>query len=243
MKMIVANWKMQLGLKASVNLARSLAKEKGSVVLCPSFPALESVSEALGKSGVQLGAQDVFFERAGAFTGEVSPEQLKELTCSHVIIGHSERRVLGETDAVVNKKVIAVLSAGLTPIICVGESTKERTSGKQKRVVGKQVKAALKSLHTRHQEQLIFAYEPLWAIGSGTPATPPDAAAMHKLIRKTALEAIKGLKPKQVKVLYGGSVNGKNAGGFLDEPEIDGLLVGGASLKAATFKPILNAAR
>ncbi len=246
MKTLVANWKMHLTVRQSVALAKvSVAALRGKtalpeVILAPSFPALEAVHRVIAKSRLGLCAQDVSFEDAGAFTGEVSPRQLKDLGVTHVIIGHSERRAMGETDATINKKVIAVLAAGMTPIICVGERKEER--GKRKEIVTRQVKAALATLKTRAKEHLVFAYEPIWAIGTGDAATPEDAVAMHACIRETALGAIDGLKEKQLRVLYGGSVNGKNAQSFLCEDQIDGLLVGGASLKPVEWKAIITAA-
>lgn len=252
MKTIIANWKMHLTVRESLALTRSVMlslRGKATVpevVLCPSFTALEAVHKATSKSRVKLGAQDVFWEEKGAFTGEISPRQLKELGVSLVIVGHSERRAPGgESDAMVNKKVIAVLAAGLTPIICVGETKTERQAGKAESVVRAQVKAALANLplpllKKEGPRTLIFAYEPVWAIGTGDPATPADAVAMHQLIRATAEAGVAGIKPKQIRVLYGGSVDGQNAYSFLREPEIDGLLVGGASLKTAEFEQILS---
>lgn len=243
--MIVANWKMQIGRGTSVTLAKAVAslKSPAQVVLCPSFTALDAVGQALGKSKVALGAQDVFWQAVGAYTGEISPLHLGELGVVYVIIGHSERRGLGETDAEVNKKVITTLSAGLTPIICVGESEAERRAGKTKQVVERQIKAALKTLHTRAQERIIFAYEPIWAISTtkhAVVAAPADAVATHQLIRQTALRSIKGIKAKRISVLYGGSVDPKNAKSFLQQAEVDGLLVGGASLNAASLKAIIK---
>ena len=242
MKMIVANWKMQIGRGASVALAKAVAatKSNASVVLCPSFTALDAVGRALSKSNVALGAQDVFWQLVGAYTGEISPLHLGELGVAYVIVGHSERRALGETDAEVNKKVITALSAGLTPIICVGESAVERRAGKTRQVLVRQVKAALKTLHTRAQERLVFTYEPIWAIGSGRPARPVEAIEAHQLIRQTAMLSIKGIRAKQIMVLYGGSVEAKNTDKFLQQTEVDGLLVGGASLNAASLKAIIK---
>ncbi len=247
MKWIVANWKMQLGHCAAVDLTKtlkkSLGKAKAQIVLCPSFTAIEAVGAVLDTSSLALGAQNVCAEMVGARTGEISPLHLGELGVQYVIVGHSERRAHGETDAEVNQKVISVLSAGMTPIICVGETKAQRKAGKTNAIVAAQVKAALKGLHTRHRERLIFAYEPVWAISSqagSKPAIPSDVVPVHQMIRRTALAAIKGIKASQISVLYGGSVDAKNARAFLSEKEIDGALVGGASLDAVAFKRIVE---
>ena len=237
---------MNLSLKESVDLARALAKKSfnAEVVICPTFTALAEVKKALGKSAIGLGAQNVHFENAGAFTGEVSPKQLKEVGCTHVIIGHSERRAMKEETYVsINKKIIAAMSSGITPIICVGETKEDRKSGKARAVVVDQVKGALHDLHTRAREALLFAYEPVWAIGGGVAATPADVVAMHMLIRSTIETAVYGIKTKQIRVLYGGSIDEKNAERFLSEREVDGLLVGGASLKLGSFSAIIGSAQ
>lgn len=243
MKLIVANWKMQLGLRASVDLAVSVkaaaAKSSAQVIVCPSFTALDAVGRRLAKSRIALGAQDVFWQAVGAYTGEISPLHLGELGVEYVLVGHSERRALGETDEQVNKKVITSLHAGLTPIICVGETKPERQAGKTALRVARQVKAALKGLQTRAKERLIFAYEPVWAIGSGNSAAMSDIVRVHEHIRRTAMQSVKGIKFKQIQVLYGGSVDGKNAKDFLLHDQIDGLLVGGASMSRASINSII----
>jgi len=249
MKTIVANWKMNVGTRESVALARGvLLAMRGKKVLpeaiaCAPFVALSEVRKIVARSHVYLGAQNMFWEETGAFTGEVSPRMLEELGVAFVILGHSERRqLLGETDAMVNKKVIAALAHGITPIICVGESKQDRDAGNAQETVAAQVRAALHDLHPRHKDRLLFAYEPVWAIGTGEAATPQDAVAMHTFMRSLVSECIPGIKRDQVCVLYGGSVNAQNAYAFLRESEVDGLLVGGASVKLNEFAAILASA-
>lgn len=226
-------------------------KGRGSVdvVVCPPFTHIERVGKLLGKTRIKLGAQDVFWKSHGAYTGEVSPFQLKALGVRYVIVGHSERRALGETDKVVNKKVKAALSAGLKVILCVGESLTVRKRGfaNAKNFVKKQLTKDLKGigncLATRDPvkkeklkiENLLIAYEPLWAIGTGRAAAPADATVMARFIKELLVVSRKSL----VRVLYGGSVNAGNVGAFLAEPDINGALVGGASLKPREFKKMI----
>ncbi len=249
MKIIVANWKMQLTIKESEKLAHALVKnfsfsEDQQVIVCPSFPALWFIKNIFGKNSMKLGAQNAFWEERGAFTGEVSLLMLKELGITHCLIGHSERRkFLQETDEIVNKKVKAILHSGITPIICVGESAKEHAAGKTKLILKKQIQLALHDLHTQAKEKLFFAYEPIWAVGTHHADSVSDVVKIHEFIRQEVLRAIPEIKDKQVKVLYGGSVDEKNAGQYLCEQEVDGLLVGGASLQAQTFSRILHGAQ
>ncbi|OGM00556.1 triose-phosphate isomerase [Candidatus Uhrbacteria bacterium RIFOXYC12_FULL_57_11] len=249
MKTIVGNWKMNVGTRESVALARGVLlalrgkKRLPEVALCPPFTALGEVRKVVARSHASLGAQNVAAEEQGAFTGEISTRMLVELGVTHVIVGHSERRHLfGETDASVNQKVIRTLSAGMVPIVCVGEGAADRAAGKERDVVAAQLRGALADLHLRHKERILFAYEPVWAIGSGTSDTPADAVAMHAWIRSLVPELLPGIKPEQVAVLYGGSIDGSNAYLFLREDEVDGLLVGGASVKLSEFTKILDAA-
>lgn len=236
MKLIVANWKMYLGVKESTHLAeqirRALPRPRTRVVVCPSFPALLSVGAVIRKSPYALGAQDLAWEERGAFTGEVSAGDLRELGCAYVILGHSERRQkMGETDAMVRSKLEVALRAGLKPILCVGETLKERRAGKAASIVRKQLTSALRNLKAKSWKlkAMIIAYEPIWAIGTGVPAHPRDAVRMQALVRKLATK----LLPRRTKltVIYGGSVDPKNARSFLREPEVQGVLVGGASAK------------
>ncbi|TAK03864.1 triose-phosphate isomerase [Patescibacteria group bacterium] len=248
MKTVIANWKMNVGTRESVALARGvLLALRGrscfpETVLCPPFPALSEVRKVLARSHASLGAQDLFWEDAGAFTGEVSPRMLLEHGVTHAIIGHSERRQhLGETDEMVGKKTRAALEAGLNAILCVGETAAERDAGAQEAVVERQLRAALTGARPKGQARLLVAYEPVWAIGTGRSASPADAAAMHAHVRSLVAKLAPALSSR-LSVLYGGSVDGKNAHSFLREKEVDGVLVGGASVKHTEFAEILSAA-
>lgn len=239
-KLIVANWKMYLSPSDSVKLFEATAK-KSKAVICPSFAVLERLGILVKKSGVHLGAQDCFWENRGAYTGEVSPLDLKEMGCEYVIVGHSERRnYLSETDEMVGKKVKAALAAGLIPILCVGENKGERKARKASARVIEQLEKALAGLGKLKTGQgIIIAYEPVWAIGTGQACAPKAAAEMHQLIKEKAAELI-GIK--NVGVLYGGSVDDKNIASYLERAEIDGALVGGASAKKDVFASLLATA-
>lgn len=245
MKLIIANWKMRVDLAKALKLAGSVIhfiEDKRlavKLVLCPSFTEIEEVGKLLGQSGVELGAQDMFWEQKGAFTGEVSPEMLKEIGVKYVILGHSERRALGETDAEINKKIKAALKAELVPILCVGETLVERRAGKEKRVLARQLKIDLEGV--AGFKQIIVAYEPVWAIGTGVPESPAEAVKMHAHIRKV-LKSLYKKAERGIAIIYGGSVTAKNIGGFMRHEEIEGALVGGASTKAVEFKQILKVA-
>lgn len=230
--LIVANWKMELGLGESRQACRALGKQlepftrRADIVICPSFPALRDCGEELSGSGLRLGAQDLFWEPRGPFTGEVSGRSLVELGCTHVIVGHSERRRLGEDNVLVAKKLRAALASGLTPILCVGERREERSAGRAETTVLWQLAEA------RETPGLVIAYEPVWAIGSGTPSTPRDAQNMAEVIQRAV--------PKLAAVLYGGSVDEGNVKGFVDGERIQGVLVGGASLEPKQFTAIVR---
>lgn len=248
MKTVIGNWKMNVGVRESVALARGVLlslrgrRHLPEVVVCPPFTALAEVRKTVARSHVALGAQDMHWEDTGAFTGEISPRMVTEAGATHVIIGHSERRhQCGETDDMVGKKLVAALSHALIPIVCVGETKEERAAGDTEAVVTRQVRAAFAQMPARGAERIFIAYEPVWAIGSGKPATPTDAAAVHAIIRKVFAEA-KGADRTKLSVLYGGSVDDKNAYSFLRETDIDGLLVGGASVKLQQFTDIIAAA-
>lgn len=234
-KLIIANWKLNpMTVREAVRLAR--AEDRKGVIVAPPFPFLDALGTALKRA--QLGAQDVFFEAKGAYTGGVAPAMLASLGVRYVIIGHSERRALGETDAIVGKKVKAALAEGLTPVICVGEpwSVRKRRLAAAKRFVSKQLSSALKGVRARN---VIIAYEPVWAIGSGKADEPAEAAAMARFIKKFLAPHTHRLTPR---VLYGGSVTPHNAAAFLRESSIDGALVGGASLRPRDFMKIITAA-
>ena len=212
-------------------------------VLCPPFVSLAVMAPRLAGTGIGLGAQTMHWDDAGAFTGEVSPLMLKPL-CTHVIIGHSERRAFfGETDATVNKRVHAAFRHGLTPIVCVGETLSENEKGEAANVVSRQIRGGLAGLNAAQAERLVIAYEPVWAIGTGRAATPDGANAVTGVIRAALGHTFGSQAAAAIRIQYGGSVTAANAASFLSQPEIDGALVGGASLKANEFVQIAAAAR
>ena len=232
----------------ALELARALVAELQPLtgverVLCPPFVSLTSVAPVLANTGIDLGAQNMHWEKSGAFTGEVSPTMLQGW-CQFVILGHSERRqYFGETDQNVHKKVIAALAHGLTPIICVGENLAENEAGKTAEVVTRQTRAAYAGLSTDEALRTVIAYEPVWAIGTGKAATPAGANAVIGLhIRGCLSDLYSSSVADAVRVLYGGSVTGANAADLMTQPDIDGALVGGASLKPAEFGAIARAA-
>ncbi|MEZ6062165.1 MAG: triose-phosphate isomerase [Planctomycetaceae bacterium] len=248
--LVAGNWKMNTTRSSGEALADALAAqvtrpEDGvEVLVCPPYPYLGSVAARLVGSAVQLGAQDVYFEPSGAFTGEVSVEMLKDVGCSHVIIGHSERRhVLGETDTVINRKVKAALAGGLTVVLCVGELLSEREAQKTKTVLDTQMAGGLAHVSEAETAQVVIAYEPVWAIGTGVTASPEQAESAHEHLRKWIANRYNPGVSEQMQILYGGSVKADNAEELMGQPNVDGALVGGASLKADAFVPIIEAAR
>ena len=212
-------------------------------VLCPPFTALMALAEALNGTGIGLGAQDLHWEEKGAFTGQVAPNMVKEF-CSYVIIGHSERRTyFGETDETVNKKVHAAFKAGLTPIVCVGETLTQYESGQTSEVVLRQINAGLAGIDSANAARLVIAYEPVWAIGTGKASSGENAQGVHGRVIRPALSALFGEASAQaIRILYGGSVTAANAVEFFAQPDIDGALVGGASLKPEEIVAITKAA-
>ncbi|MEK7619763.1 MAG: triose-phosphate isomerase [Patescibacteria group bacterium] len=249
MKIVIANWKMNVGVRESVALARaSLLTLRGrkvipELVICPPFVALSEVRKVVARSSAAIGAQNLFWEPTGSHTGETSSRQLLELGVSHVIIGHSERRTqLGETDEMVNKKVLQALSEQMTPILCVGESKGEREAGEARAVVETQLATALRGVRLHGNARLLIAYEPVWAIGAGESASVGDVIEMHRFIRSILANLFPDAPAGQMAILYGGSVDGENAYRFLRESEVDGVLVGGASVKINQFKEIVEAA-
>ncbi len=246
-KIIIANWKMKLGLEDSVKLADDFnnkfadfeQKEK-TVVVCPSLISLTKVKDNLGDF-VKMGAQNVFWEIQGSYTGEISPKDLESTGCEYVIIGHSERRKhLLENYAMIHQKVKTALnSSNLKPIVCIGEEADDRKTDKRDYVLMNQIQQALGGVTVDGDQQIIVAYEPVWAIGSGTALDPEEAKYAHKIIR-LALNDMFGMKvvENNFKIIYGGSVTSENVSGFTDLNDIDGLLVGGASLKADEFRKI-----
>ncbi len=249
-KLIAGNWKMNLGKADSLTLAHDLIHKipkhsKAQVLLIPTFLHLDAVAHVVAKSHLLLGAQDVYFEKTGAFTGEISAGMLLELGVSHVLIGHSERRhVLHETDAVLNKKLLAATAEKLVAIYCIGETLQERDAGKTAEVLQHQLKAGL--VHLSHdvieKGHLVIAYEPVWAIGTGHTATPEHAQETHAFIRARLSEILTPELAAAIRIQYGGSVKKSNAAELLAKPDVDGLLVGGASLIADEFAAIVQAA-
>ena len=251
--LIAGNWKLYKNLRESTELAQSLvqalsqdsaAQTAPEIAVAPVFTALAKVADVLAGSPIALAAQDVFWEPQGAFTGEVGPVQLADIGCRYVIVGHSERRQLfGETDEQVGRKVKAVLTHGMAPILCVGETLDERESGQAEAVVVRQLQAALHGLQATEAAKIIVAYGPVWAIGTGKTAQPRDAQQMHARVRATVADRFGGGLSEQTRVLYGGSVKPDNAATLMGEPDIDGALVGGASLTLEAFSAIITAAK
>jgi triosephosphate isomerase len=246
--LVAGNWKMHLDRAAARALAGDLMRslpaplEAAEVAVFPPFTALAEVAGALAGGDITLGAQNFHPEDSGAFTGEVSLPMLLDVGVTRVLAGHSERRhVLGEDDAFVNRKVLAALKHDLLPILCVGEKLEEREAGKTAAVVERQVRAGLKGVPPERAGDVTLAYEPVWAIGTGLNATPKQAAEVHAQIRKLLVEILKE-GGRGVRILYGGSVKPENSRELLKTPEVNGLLVGGASLKADSFVRIVRAA-
>ena len=245
--LIVGNWKMNGTQSQCFELAVKIASgvhEKPSsaeVVIAPPYTALAQVKTALENSAIKLAAQNCHWEEKGAFTGEISPVMLKDSGCEFVILGHSERRhILGESDRVIAQKLTAALRNNLRPILCVGETLKERRSGRTASIIGRQLRTALKDLAETGIEKIEIAYEPVWAIGTGQTATPDQVSQVHQRIRRFLRKKLGDSKGNQIRVLYGGSVNPENARTLIQTPDVNGLLVGGASLKAETFLPIVH---
>ncbi len=245
---VAGNWKMnKTGEEARLLVADLLPALQAAAnvekAVCPPFPYLVPIANMLAGSGVGLGAQNMHWEASGAFTGEVSPKMVAEF-CQYVILGHSERRAkFGETDEMINKKVNAALAVGLTPILCVGETLSENEAGKTAEIVSRQTSAGLAGLTPEDAVKLVIAYEPVWAIGTGRAATSEQAEAVHaNVVRATLAELFGQATAQAIRIQYGGSVTASNAAELFSMPDIDGALVGGASLKAPDFIAIVNAA-
>jgi triosephosphate isomerase len=243
--LVVGNWKMHGTRSDAVKLATGVLRayrqsRNVEVVLAPPFTALAAVSAALRGGAVKLAAQNLHWETEGAFTGEISPQMLRDLDCRYVIVGHSERRRLfGDSDAIVAKKVGAALGAGLRPILCVGETLGERRLGQTNEVIARQLRVALKGLSKSAIEKLTFAYEPVWAIGTGKNATPQQIASVHGFVREL-LRRRAGFSAHACRILYGGSVRPDSAAELAGVSEVNGVLVGGASLKVDAFASIVR---
>ncbi len=246
---IAGNWKMNLDRGASVELARAIVARAGEVphvelAVCPPFVYLDAVAAVVRSTPVALGGQNMYFQKSGAFTGEVSAGMLLDLGCKYVILGHSERRhILGETDELVNKKALAALSAGLNPIVCVGETLAEREAGQTGEVIRRQFDGSLAGLSVDQILRVVIAYEPVWAIGTGRVATTRQAEEVHIDLRKLLAERYNSTVAQSVRIQYGGSVKPDNAAELLGCENIDGALVGGASLKAGDFLAIAAGVR
>lgn len=245
--LIAGNWKMNTDSSSATALAAAIAERAGEaagaeLLVSPPNVYLPLVRDAIGSAAVALGAQNMYHEEKGAFTGETSAAMLKDLGVTYVILGHSERRhVMGETDADVNKKTVAALAAGLCPIVCVGELLEERESGKTTEVIRSQFDGSLAGISADDMKSVVLAYEPVWAIGTGKVATPAQAEEVHADLRKQLEERYNAEVADTVRILYGGSVKPDNAAELIGQPNIDGALIGGASLKADDFLAIAAA--
>ena len=245
-KVIIAgNWKMNKTVGEAVSFVKDLKKlsdgiDDREIVVCPPFTSLSAVAAELKTSNIGLGAQNMYFEKEGAFTGEVSPLMLKELV-KYVIIGHSERRhIFNEDDELINKKVKSALENGLKPILCVGETLEEREKGKTKDIVGKQINEGLKDIKKRDMGNVVIAYEPVWAIGTGKNATPQQAEDVHLFIRGLLKAIFDDKVGENISILYGGSVNKDCIKEIISQEDIDGALVGGASLDVKHFFEVIK---
>ena len=243
---IAGNWKMHKTVKESVEFIQRLkplvkTSRHCDIVVTPPFTALWAAAKAAQGSSIAIGAQDLYWESEGAYTGEVSAAMVAEAGCRYSILGHSERRgYFGETNQAVSQKAVAAIKAGLTPIVCVGEQLSEREAGHTQEVVGGQFLRSLAGLTEDAVSRTIIAYEPVWAIGTGRTATPEIAQDVHAFIRHLASEAFSPQLAAQLPILYGGSVKTDNVAGLMAQADIDGALVGGASLKAESFAAIVN---
>lgn len=247
---IAGNWKMHKTIGESVTLARAISQgmlddSEVEVVVCPTFTALSAVADAVKGTPVRLGAQNIHWEEKGAYTGEIAPVMLKDVGCQYAIVGHSERRqFFGETDQTVNQRAKAALKAGLIPIICVGETLQQREAGNTDQVVKTQVQCAYAGIDPNAALNTVIAYEPVWAIGTGKASNGPDADRVSGLIRNEIAGLMGEENARQIRILYGGSVKPENMAEFASQKNIDGALVGGASLDAQSFLAIVaNAAK
>ena len=240
--LIAGNWKMNLGLKEAVSLISELKKvkpNKAEMLICPPFVDLPAASEMVQGTHIQLGAQNMYPEEKGAFTGEISPAMLKELHCRYVICGHSERRhIMGESDEFIHRKVVSSLAHSLTPILCTGETAEQRNEGRTEEIIREELETALFNIPSEQAETIVIAYEPIWAIGTGAAATAVDAQAVAHFIRGELTRLYGETTAEKIRILYGGSVKAANIEDFMAQKDIDGGLIGGASLKATEFKEI-----
>ena len=247
--LVAGNWKMNTDSRTGIELAKELVSGWGQGVpgvemaVCPPFPYLSGVREILSGTPISLGGQNCWYESPGAFTGEVAAEMLLDLGCTYVILGHSERRhLMGETDEVISKKVLKALSTGLKVILCVGELLSEREENATERVLDRQMTGSLNGVSESSYSDIVIAYEPVWAIGTGKTATPDQAESAHRYLREWVGNQCNSQIAEKLQILYGGSVKPDNASELLSQRDIDGALVGGASLKGSQFLPIAQAA-
>ncbi len=246
-RIVAGNWKMYKTVPEAMELAAAIAAAApkdgaGEIVVCPPFVNLTAVAAAIKGSAVRLGAQNMHWEEKGAFTGEIAAEMLKSAGCQYVILGHSERRqYFGETDATVNKKIKRALAVGLHPIVCVGETLDQRKAGTTDSVVGDQVTGCFADLSAEQAQTMVIAYEPVWAIGTGVTATSEQAQEVHHFIRTLLAQLYSEAVAQAVRIQYGGSMKPDNAAQLLAQPDIDGGLIGGASLDAKSFLQIVTA--
>ncbi|MCD4830666.1 MAG: triose-phosphate isomerase [Anaerohalosphaeraceae bacterium] len=243
------NWKMNTDKASAVALASALADSVGSltdkvdVAVCPPFVYLDTVSQALAQSSIAVSSQDIYFESNGAFTGEISTDMLKDVGCEYVLVGHSERRhVIGETDELINRKVKAAIAAGLKVIFCVGELLAQREAEQTDEVVKQQIEKGLVGIDAAGAANITIAYEPVWAIGTGLTATPAQAQEVHAMIRNLIAGMYSQDFADQVRIQYGGSAKPANAAELMSQPDVDGLLIGGASLKPEDFTSMIASA-
>ena len=249
-KIVAANWKMNMTQAEAARFVEVLLLEVGDIadveiVIVPPFTAISKVTELLGETqNIKVGAQNMHWEKSGAFTGEISAALLRDLFVRYVVLGHSERRSLfGETDEMVNRKLHAAHEATLRPIVCVGETLQQREGGQVEKVLSTQLRGSLAGFSAKELHEMIIAYEPVWAIGTGQVATPAEAQEAHAFIRKTLAELSDEATAERMRIQYGGSVKPDNARELMSQPDIDGALVGGASLDPRSFAQIVNAAR
>jgi len=248
-KIVAGNWKMFNNLSQSIALISEIKQELANiktnceVVICPPFTSLETASTLIKDSTISVGAQNMYFEDSGAYTGEISADMLLSVGCKYVILGHSERRtIFKESDEMINKKIKKALSKGLKPIFCIGETLQEREDNRTEKVIEVQVRNGLAGISAESFKDVVIAYEPVWAIGTGKTATPQQAEEVHKFIRNLLTEMYGIEITENTVIQYGGSVKPENAKDLLSQPNIDGALVGGACLKAASFVEIIKAA-
>ena len=243
---MAGNWKMNKTVGEALDLVRELKTaisgvKAVEVAVAPPFTALYAIRKELEGSSIHLAAQNLYWEEKGAFTGEVSPLMLKEVGCHYVIIGHSERRqFFGETDETVNRRIKAALAQGLKMIFCIGETLKEREEGKTFSIIERQLEGGTKGLGDQEMTKMVMAYEPVWAIGTGKTATPEQAEEVHRFIREKLEKLYSREVSEEIRIQYGGSVTPENVKGLMNQPNIDGALVGGASLKAESFSKIVR---